>query len=235
MERIVSLIKGVAGRLIRYWGGVSVRAAAWVRCGKPLWIGTLFFAMCFLASGIVWLFGIAQTISDALRWSGLFLQIIGLGSVVIGLQESRRLFNQPSVFESIREWLLQGIRIFKPRHIVIKAEGGAIGISTAFGHARVTSSPQSDSVEDRLFSLERNIEYLRDEIDHLRKDGAEFRKKATEDLVTERKERIAGDEVHAKQLQEAVIGGIHIELAGLIYLLFGITFATIPDEIVAAF
>ena len=47
--------------------------------------------------------------------------------------------------------------------------------------------------------------------------------------------RGAGDEKTGKQLQEAVIGGIHIELGGLAYLLFGIVLASVPKEVAGLF
>jgi len=46
----------------------------------------------------------------------------------------------------------------------------------------------------------------------------------------EREERGAGDDRTTRQIEEVAIGGLHLEVVGLVWLILGVLGTSIPDE-----
>lgn len=78
------------------------RIGAWLATPKLLWIAT---AIVVLA-GIVALR--PGTSEPVIRWTGLILQLLGIATVILGIEQTRRLFNHPTLFE----WRENGLRNF---------------------------------------------------------------------------------------------------------------------------
>ena len=55
------------------------------------------------------------------------------------------------------------------------------------------------------------------------------------ELESERRERAVQDEKTQKRLEEVSAGGLHLEWAGVFWLLLGLVLATAPAEIIRFF
>ncbi|WP_340118896.1 hypothetical protein [Pelagibius sp. 7325] len=102
-------------------------------------------------------------------------------------------------------------------------------LGTSFGEARATSKTSDinkrlDHIEEDIDALWNRFSMVKDDIKKLRTDAEEGLQNATAKLQE-------AEQRHHEKLEEAVIGGIHLELYGLGFLLLGITFATIPTEV----
>lgn len=69
---------------------------------RDAWPVGLLVAGAVLASLIAWL--VSTTLSDAVRYAGMMLQIGGLATVAFGLGQTRRMFNLPSVHALLLSW-----------------------------------------------------------------------------------------------------------------------------------
>jgi hypothetical protein len=98
-------------------------AKAWFWDGTPLWlwliraVAQFFLAYLFPAKMI----GISAEPADRVRWAGMLFQFAGLWTVVRGLNESRKLFDRPSIWIAAGEWLRRAWYVVKPpKPIVVR-------------------------------------------------------------------------------------------------------------------
>ena len=144
------------------------RVANWIAKARLLW----------LAVGVVVGAGIVAlrpgTSEPVVRWTGLILQLLGIANVIIGIEQTRRLFNHPSLLSIAKAWLGE----FPPykRNIVMGAAAGSFGIAGAKARGYVTSNPPPNaSIEDRVASLERNVGHLNKRINDALKNSTKRR------------------------------------------------------------
>ena len=79
--------------------------------------------------------------------------------------------------------------------------------------------------------LEENLSRLHDELD---KNAQEVNRELgglRKDLQQESQERQAADKNVTLQIEEVAIGGIHLEIVGLVWLFLGVLGASLPEEI----
>lgn len=181
---------------------------------------------------VVIIFGsqLPGTADDRVRYCGLSLQLLGILTVVVGLVTRRRLFNHPSLVNDLRNWLARRPRWgAKPQTIY-----GSIGAVLAPLSASVKGSvgvPPDASIEDRLAALEANIKSLKAE---QAETGKELRKetgKLIEALDLERRMRESGVMEIRNLVNTLGAGGLHLEWAGVLWLVLGVILTTIPSEI----
>ena len=161
----------------------------------------------------------------AIRLIGMLLQLAGVFEAAYGIRQTRRLFNRPTF---TRQWLAERPR----KRQVIQAVGSAVGLSLVMGHARgrVDVPPDAD-MEQRVSRLETTYELLFNEVGTettaLRAKDAEIEQK----LKSEEGERKTGDDTISNQLAETAIGGLRLQVSGVIILLVGIIMGTASLEI----
>lgn len=164
------------------------------------------------------------------RWSGLLLQIFGLGTVAFGLHHTRKLFNQPSVWDRVREWITKLPTFFRPpRHQDLQA--GLAGSSTDGAEATAVQTPAKDStLEDRVEILEQELEALRS---RHRKDLQQVTAKVNQlqqSQRDERRKRIQSYSALDERLESLAVGGLRLDTVGLTWLVVGVALATVPGE-----
>jgi hypothetical protein len=79
--------------------------------------------------------------------------------------------------------------------------------------------------------LEENLKLLRDELDTKLQGVRRELGTLKESIDHESQERRVADEKTARKIEEVAIGGLHLEVVGLIWLFLGVTAASIPDVI----
>ena len=201
------------------------RFTAWLVMARALWVslGVMLFVLA-----ITYLLPLA--LEKRVRIGGLVLELAGISVVVIGLNEKLRLFNHPTLVGQLRSWLA-GYPSFKPRHHVIEAAAGSIGIAGCSASSSVWSNSANQSAEARLDTLERNVTRLREDQETLSKQFQGETRKCELAISEERRARTEVDKELRSLIEEFGVGGAHLEAIGVSWLLVGATLATISEEI----
>ena len=202
------------------------RLAAVLKEAWPTWLalaGVLvtFNLGCLVSSGL----------ANAVRYAGTTLQILGLGTVACGLEKTRSLFNRPSIRASIGGWFRRFAAVFKaPKSI--SAQGGLEAVAKVRAEGQVVRGVRPGSpLDERVKALEENLNQLRDELDKKAQEVNRELGGLKKDLQQESQERQAADKGVTRQIEEVAIGGIHLEIVGLVWLFLGVLGASLPEEI----
>jgi len=149
----------------------------------------------------------------------------------LGLRDRRRLFNLPSLLDKFRGCLRRFPRWgAKPQTLNIIGTGGV----SVGGGGKVSfwrDVPPEASIEDRLASLLANVESLKTEQAEIAKELREETRKRIEAADSERRKRESAVIDIRRQLDTLGAGGLHLEWAGVFWLVLGVILATIPSEI----
>ena len=199
----------------------------WGKRAMPLWCALLIIISTFLI-----FFQISETASNAIKYSGLFLQLFGLVTIGNGISETRKIFGKPSYFEVALNWLSQFISAFKPPKVThcsanitlpgLKMEASGYGMEVAGENAST----------DRKFEvLEKNLNTAMERITALEKKTTEKAHETNSNIESIRNQLNSKQEEIKKLLEESSVGGINIEAVGLAWLTVGIIAATIPEKI----
>jgi hypothetical protein len=168
---------------------------------------------------------------DSVRYAGLALQILGIATVVNGLRDRRLLFKRPSFVDHLATWLARRPRWdAKPQTISLSGTA-SIGISGSAKLSVWRGFPADAPIEARLAAMEANIETLRTEQAETSKELQEETRKRVESLDSERQSRVSALGELRAQVDTLGVGGLHLETAGLFWLIFGVVLGTAPAEI----
>lgn len=167
------------------------------------------------------------SLSDRIRWAGIFFELLGILMVVFGLSEARRQFGERGLFSYLLNTVAEFRYLFvkRPRN-VITARGELKSGSAVFAAAirvgggsledRVkTLEDISSNIEKRLGEQEGNQQQLRDDLESKLRAEVSEREKAVDSV--------------RQKLKEITIGDHHLELLGLFYLILGVFFANAPE------
>jgi hypothetical protein len=198
----------------------------WLAEAKHVWLalGVTFIALVIsLRPG---------TSEPVIRLTGLFLQLLGIFTVVWGISETRALFGHSSFSRKARSWLSRFPLL--RRSIVVPISGVAsIGIAGKVRAIATRGAGPNPTVEARLTALERNIETIHTRISQTQQEmDAEFGK-AVDALKREEQLRQSEDRAISEKLEATGTGGVHISATGALWLFVGVTLSTAATEIAA--
>jgi hypothetical protein len=196
-------------------------SAAWVAIGGLVIAGS-FAALRSPAAGA----------AAALREAGTLLQLFGLGLVAYGLSDMRRKFGRPSVVTAATQWWRRLRTAMGPAQpITFSGQAGGVAIVSGRAVMDVRAGPNS--------SLERRVEILEQRLDILAREARDAQERLDRRLDEVSKRSEAESRAHADaverlrvQLEDMAVGGLHFEMAGLVWLLFGTITSSLPEELV---
>ena len=222
------LLKSLREGIRRRW----LFCKAWVRDGTPLW---MWLAVAAILFGIPYYFpaaflGVAVELGDRVRWSGMLFQFAGLAKVVVGLNLSRQVFDQSSLWKAVVQWLGRARYMVVPPKPIHAEMNVKAGVGMVAGGAVTVATSGGASIEDRVAKLEADLQQFEGKLSEIRNDVRELRSETKKRIDQERAERITEDRKIGTRLETATIGGIHLEVAGVVYLFFGIAMAAVPEE-----
>lgn len=212
----------------RFWQWI-VAIAYWIADAWRVW-GALAVVVLVALIGSQ----LPGNVDDRVRYSGLTLELLGIFTVVSGLRDKQRIFKRPSLFDHVRSWLTRRPRWATRAH-TISATG--IASATAFATAKLSvwrGTSSEATVEARLVALEANVETLRSEQAETSKELHEETRKRTEAVDSERQARELAARDIRTQLETLGVGSLHLETAGLFWLVLGVMLATAPTEVANA-
>jgi hypothetical protein len=170
--------------------------------GYRVWLPLMAFVICGLTA-VVW----PCPVERAVRLMGMFLQLLGVITIVLRLRAAQRQF--PG--QTLGVWLQRRPRF---RHTVTSATLMANdSADTASFRDRVGPGPQA-TLEQRVAILEDSYTKLFDEVGGL---GKELRQRADElsnKLHDETSAREARDKMIEEQLRETAVGSLHLDAWG---------------------
>jgi hypothetical protein len=187
---------------------------------QVLWTALAVVILAFLV------FAVFLPLEAGIRWAGFFLQALGLVAVAFGLEETRKLFGRPSTWEWLSRWWRRRPS-YHPKSVTIRAGGASASMGASVATITAGHRPGA-SLEERVAALERDFERLQEQVT---KAEQQLRDELQKLHTQERQEREEADKQLKKLLEELSVGGLHLEIRGLIWLFFGIAFATVPGEL----
>ncbi|MGD0233387.1 MAG: hypothetical protein ABSC55_02500 [Syntrophorhabdales bacterium] len=173
-----------------------------------------------------------HTTEPVIRLTGLALQLVGIGTVMWGISETRALFGHPSFASKARAWLVRFPLL--RRNVVLTV--GSLTTSAALGKARLygTQGPGvNPTIESRLDALEKNVTSIHERISQTQKEMDEEFEKTTGALMREEQLRQAEDNAIREKLEATGTGGVHISAIGASWLFVGVILSTAAPEIAA--
>lgn len=172
-----------------------------------------------------------NTPEHIIRLTGLVLQVLGIGTVIWGISETRALFGHPSFASKAKLWLKRFPLL--RRNIIHATTGVALASATCKARAHSTHGPTgpNPTIEARIESLERNIVLIHERISGTQKEMDEEFRKSTEALKNEEHARKAEDNQLHEKLEATGTGGMHISAIGASWLFVGVVLSTAAIEI----
>jgi hypothetical protein len=177
----------------------------------------------------------AHNLSEQTRYSGTWLQVSGLILVAKGLADLRRIFDRPTLRSRLNEWLRNIPKLMKkPEPVVLHAEPGKSEM-TGYAPSFEVGRSKNKSIEQRLEGIESDIENIRLQINNNDKKNLQEFKSIREELQSAKKELSKNHNELRSIFEEVSVGGIHLEMMGLIWIVLGVIFTSIPNEIAKLF
>ncbi len=194
-----------------------------LRNAWPVWL---------FVSGVVvsWQVGLRGEASaeDQIRVFGLALQSLGILVVAYGLSRIRQVFGNPSVLQRARAWFRQlwSVIVLPELQAVTAMAGGTVrvvGSATAILGVAPGASP-----EERIARLEKAIvelrEHTNEDVRKLRVDLSSTAEGLRKSLNDHQKKLAETEE----QLSKLAVGDFTLQLVGILWLLVGTFFSTLP-------
>jgi len=168
-----------------------------------------------------------------IRMTGLGLQLLGIGTVIWGISETRALFGQPSFVSKIKAWLVRFPLL--RRNVALSLDSASHVIVSGKATVYQTHKATDSTTEARLDSLERNVIFIHERITQTQKEMNEGLHKISASVKHEEQLRQTEDNEIRKKLEATGTGGVHISLIGASWLFMGVTLSTAAPEIVTLF
>jgi len=198
----------------------------WILDAWRVWAPVIVvFVVAFIASIL------PGTPDDSVRYAGLALQILGIATVVNGLRDRRLLFKRPSLVDHLTTWLSRRPRWDAKPQTIFLSGTASVGISGSAKLSVWRGIPPDTPIEARLAAMEANIETLRTEQAETSKELQEEVRKRVEAIDSERQSRVSALGELRTQVDTLGAGGLHLETAGLFWLVVGVVLGTAPAEI----
>jgi hypothetical protein len=198
------------------------RVFSWLKEAWPFWLAIGFpgISLCLL-----YYCGVSER---SVRFCGLFHQTIGISTVALGLYQTRKLFDKPSIMEKIFSWVKKYPNIKSKNYDLNGSEHIKAGSS---GSITVIRKPQNDNIEERLRAAEENIVSLREDIEKVDRESMSNIKEIRVALESEKHKREFEDQALKMKVEESSVGGLNISSMGTLWLLIGAIMSTIAPEL----
>lgn len=204
------------------------RVTIWV---KQRWYGWFALLVVILALVIAFRPG---TNEPLIRWTGLILQLLGICTVIWGIEETRRLFNHPTLLESISRYFTQ-FPPFKERIVEVHLAGASKLPRLKLRGVLTNNPPPSATLEQRVGFIEEKVNNLFMQVAEGSKKIDEAMQAQTVALEQERSERTKQDHTISEKLEATETGGLHISAIGALWLIVGVFLSTAAPELAKCF
>lgn len=172
------------------------------------------------------------TSEPVIRMTGLALQLLGIGTVIWEISETRTLFGHPSLTSKAKGWL--GRFPLLRRSAVVSATGIASSASVGNARAYGTHGPGANpTTESRLDALEKNMASIHERITQTQHEIDVESNKAADAFTREEQLRASEDRAIREKLEATGTSGVHISAIGALCLFVGVILSAAAPEISA--
>jgi len=163
---------------------------------------------------------------------GMVLQLLGLGTVVIGLDRDLRQLGRPAVRQQVAAWFQRLLLVFAPsKSVTVEVGGLPSGVVMAGGaHVEQTPAPGA-SLERRVLLLEGQLTMLKTQVAQNADDCRVRSARLDAQLEREVHQRLQGDRQAVRMIKDLTLGGLRLQLIGLVWLACGIVGTSIPQHV----
>jgi hypothetical protein len=174
---------------------------------------------------------------QAIRLSGLSFQLLGIGTVIWGILETRKSFGRPPII-NINKYINKAKSLLGIRHNYKECRGflDAYYDLNAYGpHERyepLAYEPGANHTIDTLAeALKENVNSIHERISQTQNGIDKEFEKTKGDLKREEQSRHTDITAISEKLAMTSMGGFHISIIGAVFLFLGAIFGAIPNEI----
>ena len=210
---------------------IYVRLKSWIQRFFSWLSEAKEFIACVLVivNAIVFTFYLCPS-EASIRMSGYILQMLGMLFAVAGILSIRMHFGYPSLFKLILEWLKRFPSL--SNSIVIQGVPAELKIKGGRARIELWKIDNSDApLEERVSSIVSNLGKVRQELESYYfelneiKDELEESSERQEESINQLEDKIGNDIelLHTKDLSTSLVG--------LVWITVGITFSTLPKEL----
>ena len=192
------------------------------------WFGIVAVAIIVLS---LWIPLLTVGTIDAIRYSGLLMQLLGLGTVAFGIRDTRRKFGKMSLLELISHWFCSYPRLRPKVHR---------GLGTLTSHDRLPgkginwqSAEKNPTLESRLTAVEANLRNLHDKFIRSDSENQKTLHKLEKNLQEESNERREQDQELHYKIDFVSTDGLHLAMVGVVWLSIGVILSSIPQELLS--
>lgn len=168
-------------------------------------------------------------LEPVIRLTGLVFQLLGIGTVIWGISETRALFGHSSFAAKAKTWFTR-LLFRRKNNIILSGTPSVAAVNSKGGDVTHGTAP-NPTIESRLDSLERNISLIHERISGTKKEMNEKFRKTAEALRNEKQTRQTKDNAIGKKLEATGTGGVHISAIGALWLFVGVVLSTASVEI----
>ena len=203
---------------------------------KRLWRWLWSARLAWLTIGVVLIAGMVTIwlgSEPAFRLIGLVLQLLGVATVYVNIRGTQKHFGRPGPFAWTRDWLRQWP--WKKRPPIVATLNATLSAATMMGTVELWTNPVDQTPEARIATLEANTSSLRDNQRQLHQDMDRDRTEQRSALAQEMNTRISADRAISERLETVQVSGLHVSLAGIVWLVGGMIMSTASPELVWLF
>jgi hypothetical protein len=186
--------------------------------------------LAFMAAVLLVFWSMPAELQSRLRWAGTLFEFLGVLTVVMGINHTRVSFGRPSMLEWPRLWLSSARYIFIKRPPI----SANVNITVPSMTVAITAeAPRmgSNSIEERVAWLEKESETIRVDLNKARSEFATRSDNLRRELDAERAERERDSQAVNRRLEQGMVGDSHIEIAGVAFLVLGLLFANLAQDL----
>lgn len=188
----------------------------------------------FLAFIPLYVNGITE---PAIRYSGLAFQLLGIGTVIWGILETRKFFGRPPII-NLSKCITKAKSLLGIRHNYkeYSCSGNAQSALNIYGphetYEPLAYEPGANHTIDTLAeALKENVNSIHERISQTQKGIDKEFEKTNGHLKREEQSRQTGDNAIQEKLAMTSMGGFHISVIGAVFLFLGAILGTASNEI----
>lgn len=199
-------------------------AEAW-----PLWLA---IGGIGVATALAYI--LAQDLEHQVLYVGVALEIFGIISVAIGVGDVRRSFGRPPLAAELRSWFAQLRGAFVAPQPITGHALATVSAVAMLGRLRAqVRAGQGSPIERRVELLEQAVDQLWNEIDHQAKEANQAVVRVESEIHRERDERVLQFQELSRKTEDFAVGGVRLELVGIVWLSIGCVAAGVNKEVTA--
>lgn len=206
------------------WG---VAVGHWLLVPWLLWFGIGLIAAAMAIS-----LRFAPLAEDGLRYAGVFLELAGILTVVIGILDKRAAFNRPGFWVLLKQWVAQ-FPSFRSRSANVSGSA-AITASGSIVSGHLTTRPgPGASLESRVIALESQLLSLQEHTNTIQQEAQERDQRLNARVDEESERRASEIQKLFKKFEEFGADNLHLETVGILWLVVGLITSNLPREIMS--